>query len=60
MEQTISFDELRWLQVLNTRTQVREIPESIEIRLVARRLVERMGIRPELTARGKIALAKLS
>jgi hypothetical protein len=60
MEQAIGFDELRWLQELNSRTQVKGVPEQIGVRLLSRGLIERKPGGFALTPRGRIALAKLS
>ncbi len=59
MEQVVGFDELRWLQELTLKTQKSAVPEPIGARLLTRGLVERKEGRFALTARGRIALAKL-
>ena len=59
MDQTVGFDELRWLQELTYKTQKAEMPQSIETRLLTRGLIERKEGRCALTRRGLIALAKL-
>lgn len=59
MEQVIGFDELRWLQELNSSTQKKAVPELIRARLLTRGLIERKPGGFALTARGRIALAKL-
>lgn len=59
MDQAIGFAELRWLQELNSNTQKKEVPELIGARLLTRRLIERKPGGFVLTARGRIALAKL-
>ena len=59
MEQVVGFDELRWLQELALKTQKLEVPELIGTRLLTRGLIERKDGRLALTARGRIALAKL-
>ena len=59
MEQAIGFDELRWLQELNSTTQKKAVPEIIGARLLSRKLIERKPGGYTLTARGRIALAKL-
>ncbi len=59
MDQTVSFDELRWLQELAGKTQKKEIPELIGAKLLTRRLIERKTGGFALTVRGRIALAKL-
>jgi len=60
MEQAIGFDELRWLQELNSNTRKKAVPEMIGARLVTRGLAERKPAGFALTAKGRIALAKLS
>jgi hypothetical protein len=59
MEQAIGFDELRWLQELNLRTPKKAVPDLIGARLLTRGLIERKPGGFALTARGRIALAKL-
>lgn len=59
MDQTVGFDELRWLQELNANTRKRNVPEAIGARLLARGLIEQKAGGFALTARGRIALAKL-
>ncbi len=59
MEQAIGFDELHWLQELNFKTQTKVVPELIGARLLTRKLIERKPGGFTLTARGRIALAKL-
>jgi hypothetical protein len=59
MEQAIGFDELRWLQELNVKAQKKVVPETIGKRLLTRGLIERKPGGFALTARGRIALAKL-
>lgn len=59
MDQAVGFDELRWLQELTLKTQKHEVPESIGTRLLTRGLIERTAGGFALTARGRIALAKL-
>jgi hypothetical protein len=60
MEQIIGFDELRWLQQLTHRTQKPGMPGAIGERLLARGLIAPRTGGFELTARGRIALAKLA
>jgi len=55
----VGFDELRWLQELALKTPKSEIPAHIGARLLTRGLIESRGGRIALTARGRIALAKL-
>jgi hypothetical protein len=59
MEQAIGFDELHWLQELQFSTQKKSVPEMIGARLLTRGLIERKPGGFALTARGRIALAKL-
>lgn len=59
MEQAIGFDELRWLQELNSDTQRKLLPEMVRTRLLERGLIEHKPGGFTLTARGRIALAKL-
>jgi len=59
MDQAVGFDELRWLQELTLKTQKLAVPEIIGARLLTRGLIERKTGGFVLTARGRIALAKL-
>ena len=59
MDQAVGFDELRWLQELTLKSQKLTVPETIGNRLLTRGLIERTGDGFALTARGRIALAKL-
>lgn len=59
MDQTVGFDELRWLQELTLKTPKEAVPEIIGARLLRRGLVERKNGGFALTARGRIAIAKL-
>lgn len=59
MNRTVGFDELRWLQELGGKTRRKEIPEVIGTMLLSRGLVERRDGGFAITARGRIALAKL-
>ena len=59
MDQAVGFDELRWLQELTLKTQKLAVPEIIGARLLTRGLIERTIGGFALTARGRIALAKL-
>ena len=54
----MSFTELRWLREVSGKARV-TVPEFIEARLVKRGLIERKTGGIEITARGRIALAKL-
>ena len=59
MNEPVGFDELRWLQTLSHRTPKAGIPAAIGARLLKRGLVEWQTGVLVLTARGRIALAKL-
>jgi hypothetical protein len=59
MDQAIGFDELHWLQELHSKSQKKVVPEMIGARLLSRRLIEPKPGGYALTARGRIALAKL-
>ena len=59
MDKAIGFDELHWLQEIRAATRTRVIPEPMGVVLLARGLIERKGSSFQLTARGRIALAKL-
>ena len=59
MEQAIRFDELRWLQELNSASARKTVPELIGASLLRRGLIERTSGGFILTAKGRIALAKL-
>jgi len=59
MDQVVGFDELRWLQELNYKTQKKMVPEIICAKLLTRGLIEPKVGGYTLTARGRIALAKL-
>jgi len=59
MDQAVGFDEFRWLRELTFKTQKGERPEIVGARLLTRGLIERKEGRFSLTARGRIALAKL-
>lgn len=59
MDQAVGFDEIRWLQELTLKTQKLAVPEEIGDRLLTRGLIERTASGFALTARGRIALAKL-
>ena len=60
MNQAVGFDELRWLQELTHKKPKGEMPERIGASLVTRGLIERKDGAFTLTARGRIALAKLA
>ena len=59
MDQAVGFDEYRWLRELAFKTPKGEMPEIVGARLLTRGLIERKEGRFSLTARGRIALAKL-
>lgn len=59
MDSPLGFDELLWLQELAHSARKKEIPEIVGARLLVRGLVERTASSFTLTARGRIALAKL-
>ncbi len=60
MERAVGFDELCWLQELTFKKQRAEMPERIGSSLLTRGLIERKNDGFTLTARGRIALAKLA
>ena len=61
MDELVAFEELRWLQTLiSAKTRKQQVPQLVEASLLRRGLVERKVGVLELTARGRIALAKLS
>jgi hypothetical protein len=55
----VGFDELRWLQEVAHAARQKEVPAIIGARLLMRGLVEGKAGSFTLTARGRIALAKL-
>jgi len=59
MDQAIRFDELRWLQEVNSATVKAAVPEFIGASLLRRGLIERTPAGFVITARGRIALTKL-
>jgi len=59
LDQTVGFDEVRWLRELTYKTHKGEMPEIVGAKLLTRGLIERKEGRFSLTARGRIALAKL-
>lgn len=59
MDQAVGFDEVRWLRELTYKTRKGELPEIVGAKLLTRGLIERKEGRFSLTARGRIALAKL-
>jgi hypothetical protein len=60
MQRAVGFDEICWLQELTFKKQRAEMPEHIGTSLLARGLIERKNEGFTLTARGRIALAKLA
>jgi len=59
VDETVGFDELRWLQELAHKARPKQMPATIGARLLTRGLVEEKAGSLMLTARGRIALAKL-
>ena len=59
MDEIVGFIELRWLRELSVKSRAREIPELVGARLLKRGLIERTIGGFAVTARGRIALAKL-
>jgi predicted transcriptional regulator len=59
LDQAVGFDEVRWLRELTYKSQKAEMPEIVGAKLLTRGLIERKEGRFSLTARGRIALAKL-
>ena len=60
MEHAIRFEELRWLQEVASTAVTRTIPDFVRVSLLKRGLIERHSDRFIVTAKGRIALAKLS
>lgn len=60
VDKSIGFDELQWLQELRFSTQKKAVPDAIGALLLTRGLIERKPGGFALTARGRIALAKLA
>jgi hypothetical protein len=58
VQEIVSFAELRWLREVAGKSRP-AVPEIIEARLLKRGLIERKGGGVAVTARGRIALAKL-
>lgn len=58
MQEAVSFAELRWLREVARKARA-VVPEFIEARLLKRGLIERKAGGVAITARGRIALAKL-
>jgi hypothetical protein len=59
VEEIVGFTELRWLRELSVNSRSRLVPELVGARLVKRGLIERTIGGFSVTARGRIALAKL-
>jgi len=60
MKEAVGFEELRWLQALaHGSTRNKALPAPIGARLLVRGLLEIKDGSFALTARGRIALAKL-
>ena len=59
MHEVVGFDELRWLRQLSFTRQKEALPEAFGARLLTRGLIEHKTGGFGLTARGRIALAKL-
>jgi len=59
MDEIVGFTELRWLRELSLTSRKQAVPELVGARLLRRGLVERTISGLALTARGRIALAKL-
>ena len=59
VDEVVGFLELRWLQELSSGAQKKQVPELVGARLLRRGLIERKTSGFTLTARGRIALAKL-
>jgi hypothetical protein len=59
MDEIVGFTELRWLRELSITSRKQAVPELVGARLLKRGLVERTIGGFALTARGRIALAKL-
>jgi hypothetical protein len=59
MNEIVGFDELCWLRELSRKNQKRPVPELVGARLLTRGLIEAHTRGFVLTARGRIALAKL-
>ncbi len=60
LNETVQFEEVRWLQTLRSKTRNGEPPARVESTLLKRGLIERKSGILELTPRGRIALAKLA
>lgn len=59
MNEIVGFTELRWLREVSFNKRKQAVPELIGARLLKRGLIERGASGFLITARGRIALAKL-
>jgi hypothetical protein len=59
MDEIVGFVELRWLREISATSRKQVVPELVGARLLRRGLIERTLGGFALTARGRIALAKL-
>ena len=59
MNEIVGFDELRWLRQLSFSKRKEALPEAVGAKLLTRGLIEHTTGGFALTARGRIALAKL-
>jgi len=59
MDEIVGFVELRWLREISATSRKQVVPELVGARLLRRGLIERTLGGFSLTARGRIALAKL-
>ena len=59
MDEIVGFVELRWLREISAASRKPAVPEPVGARLLRRGLIERTLGGFALTARGRIALAKL-
>jgi hypothetical protein len=59
MDEIVGFSELRWLRELSVKSRRAAVPELVGARLLRRGLIERTIGGFAVTARGRIALAKL-
>jgi len=59
MDEIVGFVELRWLREISATSRKHVVPELVGARLLRRGLIERTLGGFAITARGRIALAKL-
>jgi hypothetical protein len=59
MDEIVGFLELRWLREISATSRKQVVPELVGAKLLRRGLIERSIGGFALTARGRIALAKL-